>query len=100
MLKLNSHCISTTPFILKTGGPKRDKIDPDVLGRVNIVQADSTFIDGLFDFFAWYVQKVHSDEFICKNLNIYKGTSLIDIIGPNNIAYAIALFKNSKAMWD
>ena len=43
---------------------------------------------------------MHSDEFIRKNLKIYKGTSFIDIIGPNNIVYAIALFKNSKAMWD
>jgi hypothetical protein len=43
---------------------------------------------------------VHSDEFIRKNLKIYKGTSFIDIIGHNNIVYAIALFKNSKAMWD
>ena len=69
-----------------------------MLGTVNIVEADSTLIDGVFDFFAQYVQKVHSDEF--KNLKILKGTSFIDIIGPNNIVYVIALFKNSKAMWD
>ncbi len=67
---------------------------------VNIVQADSAFIDGLFDFFARYVQKVHSDEFICKAMKSNKGTSFIDIIGPNDIAYVIALFKNSKAMSD
>ncbi len=71
-----------------------------MLRTVNIVQADSAFIDGLFDFFVLYVQKVHSSEFICKAMKINKGTSFIDIFGLNDIAYVIALFKNSKAMWD
>jgi hypothetical protein len=42
---------------------------------------------------------VHSDEFIRKAMKINKG-SYIDIIGPNDIAYVIAVFKNSKDMWD
>ena len=29
-----------------------------------------------------------------------QGTSFIDIIGPNDITYVIAIFKNSKDMWD
>ncbi len=32
-------------------------------------------------------------------MKINKG-SYIDIIGPNDIAYVIAVFKNSKDMWD
>ena len=92
--------MSTTPFVLKTGDPKRDEIDPDVLRTVTIVQADSAFIYELFDFFARCVQKVHSDEFIRKTMKINEGISFIDIIGPKNIAYVIALFKISEAMWD
>ena len=73
-------------FVLKTVDPKRDKINPDKLAKeVNIVKADGDFIDGLFDFFARYLWKVHSDEFIRKAMKIYKGTSFIDIIGPNDI---------------
>ena len=33
-------------------------------------------------------------------MKINKDTSFIDIIGPNDIAYVIAVFKNSKDMWD
>jgi len=33
-------------------------------------------------------------------MKINKGTSFLDIIGPNDIAYVIAVFKNSKDMWD
>ena len=55
---------------------------------------DGDFIDGLLDFFALYVQKVHSDEFIRKGLKLGQGTSFLDFIGPNNIAYVIAVFKN------
>jgi len=43
---------------------------------------------------------VHSDDQIRKNLKLFAGTSFIDVIGPNDIAYVIAVFKNSKDMWD
>jgi hypothetical protein len=43
---------------------------------------------------------VHSDEFICKGLRLTPGTSFLEIIGPNDIAYVIALVKNSWEMWD
>ncbi len=48
----------------------REEINPDELSKVDIVEADRDFIDGLFDFFARYVQKVHSDEFIRKGLKL------------------------------
>ena len=44
--------------------------------------------------------KGDSDEFICNTMKINRGTSFIDIIRPNDIAYVIAIFKNSKDMWD
>ena len=90
----------STNHSFKTDNPNRDNIDPDKLGKFNVLRADEDTINGLFDFFARYVRKVHSDEFIRNGLKLAKGTSFIDVIGPNDIAYVIAVFKNSKDMWD
>jgi hypothetical protein len=50
-------------------------IDPDWLGTmVTIVEEDKTEVDGIFDFIAWYVRRVHSDEFIRKALKTTPGT--------------------------
>ena len=87
-------------FIVKTGDPNRENINPDKLGTLDITGAEEADIDGLFDFFARYVRKVHSDEFIRKTLKLGKGSTFIDVIGPNDIAYVIAVFKNSQQMWD
>jgi len=87
-------------FIVKTGDSNRENISPDELGTLDITGADEADNHGLFDFFARYVRKVHSDEFIRKTLKLGKGTSFIDVIGPNDIAYVIAVFKNSQEMWD
>jgi len=43
---------------------------------------------------------VQSDVFIRKALKDKPGTSFTDIVGPNDIAYVIAIFKNGKNMWD
>ncbi len=81
--------------------PKRLNFDPDWLGeRMNLVEEEKNKIDGIFDFLARYVRKVHSDDFICKELKGNPGTSFLDFIGPNDIAYVIALVKNSRDMWD
>ena len=92
-------CIDPS-FIVKTGNPNRENINPNKLGTLDITGAVEADIDGLFDFFARYVQKVHSDEFIRKTLKLGKGSTFIDVIGPNDIAYVIAVFKNSQIMWD
>jgi hypothetical protein len=90
----------STNHSFKTDNPNRDNIDPDKLGKFNVLRADEDTINGLFDFFARYVRKVHSDEFIHNGLKLAKGTSFIDVIGSNDVAYVIAVFKNSKDMWD
>jgi len=87
-------------FIVKPGDPNRENINPDKLGTLDITGADEADNHGLFDFFARYVRKVHSDEFIRKTLKLGKDMSFIDVIGPNDIAYVIAVFKNSQKMWD
>ncbi len=58
----------------------RENINPDELGTLDITGAEEADNHGLFDFFAHYVQKVHSDEFIRKTLKLGKGTSFIDVI--------------------
>jgi hypothetical protein len=92
-------CIDRS-FIVKTGDPNRKNINPDKLGTLDITGAEEAYKHGLFEFFARYVQKVHSNELIRKTLKLDKDMSFIDIIGPNNIAYVIAVFKNSQEMWD
>jgi hypothetical protein len=72
-------CIDPS-FIVKTGNPNRENINPDKLGTLDITGAEEADIDGLFDFFASYVRKVHSDELICKTLKLGKGSSFIDVI--------------------
>ena len=56
--------------------------------------------DGLYDFFARYVQWVHSNDFIRKALLKNPKTSFVDIIGPNDIAYVISIIRNSGEVWD
>ncbi len=46
------------------------------------------------------MQRVHSNEFIHKALKVQPKTSYVDIIGPSDIAYVIAVVKNSGEMWD
>ena len=67
---------------------------------VRLVEESKSKIDGIFDFLARYVRKVHTDEFIRKGLRLTPGMSFLDVIGPNDIAYVIALVKNSREMWD
>ena len=87
--------------VSETGNPRRVEIDPDWLGEmVRLVEEDQSDIDGIFNFLAQYVWTVHSDEFIHKGLRLTPGTSFLDVIGPNDIAYVIALVKNSQEMWD
>ena len=85
---------------MKTDDPNRDNIDPDKLVKFDVLRAGDDELDGLFDFFARYVRKLHSDDFFRKGLKLSRQESFLDVIGPNDIAYVIAVFKNSKDMWD
>ena len=53
----------------------------------------------LCEFLARYVRKLHSDRYLKNILRQNIGTSFLDIIGPNNVAYVISLLKNSKEVW-
>ena len=92
-------CIDNS-FIVNTGDPNRKNINPEKLGTFDITGAEEAEKFGLFEFFARYVRKVYPDELIRKGLRLNKDMSFIDIIGPNDIAYVIAVFKNSQEMWD
>jgi len=69
-------------------------LDPD-----NLATAPDLEDDGLYDFFARYVRRVHSDDFIRKALLKTPKTSFVDIIGPSDIAYVISIIKNSGEVW-
>jgi len=75
-------------------------IDPDALGNIEITKADGPTLDNLFDFIARYVRRVQSDDYIRGKLKASVHSLFLDIIGPNDIAYVIAAFKNNKDMWD
>ena len=85
---------------MTTGDTKRDHIDPDVLGTTTVVEASKQFIDSVLDFIARYVRKVHSDSFIRFAMKSNPGDGFLNIIGPNDIAYVLAVFKNGQQMWN
>ena len=78
-----------------TEDPNRKKVDPDILAN----EPDLTK-DGVYDFLGRYVRRVHSNQFICMALKVNPQASYVDIIGPSDIAYVIAIIKNSDEMWD
>ncbi len=64
------------------------------------IEQGSNLPNQIFNLFARYVWKVHSDEHICKCLHYSAGRSFLDVIGPGYIGYIVLIIKNSKDMWD
>ncbi len=60
------------------------------------IEQGSNLLNQIFNLYAIYVRKVHSDEHIHK----CPGRSFLDFIGPGNIVYIVLIIKNSKDMWD
>jgi hypothetical protein len=54
----------------------------------------------IYDFLGRYVRRVHSDDFIRRALKYYPQSSFVDVMTPSDIAYVIAIVKNSGEMWD
>jgi hypothetical protein len=88
-------------FFLLTGDPGRETLDPDLLEEMVKIEQSSNLLNQIFNLITRYVQKVHSDEYICKVLMGYNaGRSFLNIIKPSDIAYIVSIIKNSKGMWD
>ncbi len=64
------------------------------------IEQGSTLLNQIFNLFARYVRRIHSDEHIRKCLCYSAGRSLMDVIGLGDIAYIVSIIKNSKDMWD
>ncbi len=64
------------------------------------IEQGSNLLNQIFNLTDRYVQKVHSDEHICKCLRYSAGRSFLDVIGLGDIAYIVSIIKNSKDMWD
>ena len=54
----------------------------------------------LFDFLGRYVRKTHTDGIILRSLKASSGISYLDVISHGDIAYVIALIKNTRELWD
>ncbi len=80
------------------GDPGRQMFDPDLLGEMVKIEQGSNLLNQIFNLIARFVQKVHSDEHICKVIHYSAGRSFLDIIGPGDIAYIVSIIKNSKGM--
>ncbi len=87
-------------FFLVTGDPGRETLDPDLLGETVKIEQGSDLLDQIFNLIARYVQKVHADEHIHREIPLSDGRSFLDVIGPSVIAYIISMIKNSMGMWD
>jgi hypothetical protein len=87
-------------FILVAGNPERTAYNPDLLGEGVKIEQGSNMLNQIFNLFARYVQKVHSDKFIRKCLRYTPGRSYLDDIGPDDIAYIVSITKNSQDIWD
>ncbi len=87
-------------FLLLTSDPGRQTFDPKLLEEMVKIERVSNLLNQIFNLFARYVRKVHSDEFIHKCLHYTPGRSYLDVIGSGDIAYIVSIIKNSKDMWD
>ena len=67
---------------------------------MDVVNAKDADIDSMCDFIARYVRKVHSDAYIRSTMRKMPGESFLEFIGPSNIAYLLAVFKNGQETWD
>ena len=68
---------------------------------IDIVNAKIGDIENMLDFIARYVRKVHSDVYIRSTMRqVPVGDSFLEFIGPSNIAYLLAVFKNGQVVWD
>ncbi len=87
-------------FILLTGDPGRETLNPDLLGEMVKIEQGSNLLNLIFNLIARYVQKVHSDEHIRKvQMRYNAGRRYLDIIEPNDIAYFVSIIRHSKDMW-
>ena len=85
---------------MTTGDPNKNQIDPDALGSMDVLQAKDADIDSMLDFIARYVRKVHTDKYIRSSMKTMPGQMFLEFIGPSNIAYLLAVFKNGQVVWD
>ena len=77
-------------FLYCIGDTNRDNIDPDSYIK-------KSRLDELYDYFLGrYVLKFYTNDLIVRLLKRSVGNSYLDIIGPGDIVYVIALVKNGK----
>ena len=93
-----------TPTFILLDDPNRATLDPDKLAKgvipfIREHRHSRTACRPLYDFFVRYVRKLHSDQYLKTTLKNNPGKSFLDVIGPSDVAYVIALLKNSAEVW-
>ena len=82
-------------FHTKPGDVDRSTINADELAEHPDLEGEE-----IYDFLGRYVRRVHSDDFIRRALKTFPDSSFVDVLTPSDIAYVIAIIKNSGEMWD
>jgi hypothetical protein len=97
------HYPSSNTLDLASGDSNKSTIDPDKLsiGIIPYIKNNNSAQAAypIYDFFASYVWKLHSDRYTKTTLNANHGQSFLDLIGPSDVAYVICLIKNSTGVW-
>ncbi len=70
-------------------------ISPYLMAHID----DPNSLTQIYNFFARYVRKLHSDRHIKNTLASNPGTSFLEMIGPSDMAYVICMLKNSMKVW-
>jgi hypothetical protein len=75
-------------------------IEPDKyqMGIQRFIEEET--LDELFQFIALYVQRLYSDAHLQNNMKRFVNKTFLEMITPSDIAYVLALIKNSQGVWD
>jgi hypothetical protein len=85
----------------QTVDENRKKVLPDKLKNgIRKYMMTAAEREEFYEFIARYVQKVHSNTIISRELHRTTGCSFLNLIRPGDIAHMIALIKNGRDVWD
>ncbi len=75
-------------------------IDPDKFQTGIQRFVDENAFDELFQFIALYVRRLYSNVHLRRSMKRFVNRSFLEMISLSDIAYVLALIKNSQGVWD
>ncbi len=99
-IKLLSNIDTKLTEILLKEHAETFNIDPDKyqMGIQRIIEEE--ILDKLFQFIALYIRRLYSDAHLQKNMKRFVHKTFLEMLIPSDIAYVLALIKNSHGVWD